>query len=432
MKHWSKLLTLLFAFILIQQTAQAQKGISYWEIRRIVKHLSSDEMRGREAGSENARMAAQYISNYFEELELEPLPGEYSYYQNFDIYELENKDLSLQINELPIPKDEFFMISQQQEVNWKDLSDVQHIHIGKEEDFGQKMRELYNTEKNMLVTVDGKHSDLFNRYSNYFGGAFKTMKLQEGATKVFVLSNEISVNSIDFKAEREVTKIQMANVAGMIPGKSRPEEYVVFSAHYDHIGIMDAQEGDSIANGADDDASGTTAVMALARHFKEIGGAERSLIFVGFTAEEMGGYGSRYFSQQLDSDKIMAMFNIEMIGKESKFGPRTAFITGYERSDFGKLLQEELQGSKFEFHPDPYPEQNLFYRSDNATLARLGVPAHTISTTQIDKDKYYHTVKDEFKTLELRNMRRIIEAIAISSKGIVNGEQTPSRVEGVK
>ncbi len=217
------------------------------------------------------------------------------------------------------------------------------------------------------------------------------------------------------------------NVAGMIEGSSRPEEYVIFSAHYDHIGIRKPVEGDSIANGADDDASGVTAVILLAKYFQQHR-PERSVIFVTFTGEEMGGFGSRYFSKQLDPAKIMAMFNIEMIGKESKFGRNSAFITGYERSDFGKILQQNLQGSSFHFYPDPYPEQQLFYRSDNATLARLGVPAHTISTTQIDKDKLYHSVDDEVESLDMQNIADIIEAIAVSAGSIVNGKDTPTRV----
>ncbi len=217
------------------------------------------------------------------------------------------------------------------------------------------------------------------------------------------------------------------NVVGMIKGSSKPDEYVIFSAHYDHIGILKPTEEDSIANGADDDASGVTAVILLADYFKEHA-PERSVVFVAFTAEEIGGFGSRYFSQQLDPAKIVAMFNIEMIGKESKFGRNSAFITGFERSDFGTILQRNLEGSSFRFHPDPYPEQRLFYRSDNATLARLGVPAHTISTTQIDKDTLYHSVNDEVESMDMKNIADIIEAIAISSGSIVGGKDAPTRI----
>ncbi len=87
----------------------------------------------------------------------------------------------------------------------------------------------------------------------------------------------------------------------------------------------------------------------------------------------------------MNADKVMAMFNIEMIGTESKWGRNSAYITGYERSDMGKILQANLADSKFHFEPDPYPKQNLFYRSDNATLAALGVPAHTISTSKMEE-----------------------------------------------
>ncbi len=217
------------------------------------------------------------------------------------------------------------------------------------------------------------------------------------------------------------------NVVGMIHGTGQPEEYVIFSGHYDHIGIQKAEAEDSIANGADDDASGITAVILLANYFKQHPPV-RSVIFAAFTAEEIGGFGSRYFSQQLAPEKIVAMFNVEMIGKESKFGRNSAFITGFERSDFGTILQKNLESSTFRFHPDPYPEQRLFYRSDNATLAHLGVPAHTISTTQIDKDTLYHSVNDEVESLDMQNIADIIEAIAVSAKSIVGGIDAPTRI----
>ncbi|SMC70561.1 M20/M25/M40 family metallo-hydrolase [Pedobacter africanus] len=218
------------------------------------------------------------------------------------------------------------------------------------------------------------------------------------------------------------------NVAGMIPGKSKPNEIVVFSAHYDHLGIIKANGTDSIANGADDDASGTTAVIALAKYYKALNNNERTLIFIAFTAEEIGGFGSRHFSKKLNPDDVVAMFNIEMIGKESKFGKNAAFITGYDKSDFGKILQKNLAGTEFTFHPDPYIRQQLFYRSDNATLAALGVPAHTISTDQIDKDEFYHTVKDEYETLDTSNILSTIKSIAKSAISIIKGTDTPTRI----
>ena len=186
---------------------------------------------------------------------------------------------------------------------------------------------------------------------------------------------------------------------------------------------------DSIFNGANDDASGTTAVIILANYFKKLNNNERTLVFAAFTAEEVGGFGSQYFSQQTDPSKVVAMFNIEMIGTYSKWGANSAFITGYEKTDMGKILTTNLEGSQFRFYPDPYPEQQLFYRSDNATLARLGVAAHTISTSKMDVEKFYHTQDDEIETLDIKNMTEIIKAIAVSSTSIIKGKETPSRVD---
>jgi len=124
----------------------------------------------------------------------------------------------------------------------------------------------------------------------------------------------------------------------------------------------------------------------------------------------------------------MAMFNIEMIGTESKWGKNSAYITGYEKTDMGKILEKNLTGTGFTFYPDPYTEQQLFYRSDNATLARQGVPAHTISTSKMDSEPNYHKVSDEMGTLDMDNMAMIIKAIALSSKTIVAGKDSPSRV----
>jgi Zn-dependent M28 family amino/carboxypeptidase len=232
------------------------------------------------------------------------------------------------------------------------------------------------------------------------------------------------------KAEPDSSQRKLANVVGILPGRSKKNEYVIFSGHYDHLGIGTPDScGDSIYNGANDDASGTTAVIMLARYFSKKHDNERTLVFAAFTAEEIGEYGSQYFSRQFDPSSVMAMFNIEMIGTGSKWGKNSAYITGFERTDMGRILEKNLQGSPFTFYPDPYPEQGLFYRSDNASLARQGVPAHTISTSKMDSEKYYHTQADEIGTLDMDNMARIIRSIALASRSIVRGVDTPTRVD---
>ena len=231
-------------------------------------------------------------------------------------------------------------------------------------------------------------------------------------------------------------KLNMLNVMGIIPGKSKNKktrnEVVVFSAHYDHLGIVAPVKGDSIANGADDDASGVTAMITLAHYFKKQGNNQRTLMFVAFTGEEIGLVGSSYFGKQLKKAalaKIVAGINIEMVGKASKFGRKGAFITGYGYSNLGKILQANAKGTGFTFHPDPYKKYNLFQRSDNYALARHGIPAHTISSVDIANDVHYHKVSDEVATLDIENLTDMIEAVALGVRSIVAGKDTPTRVK---
>jgi Zn-dependent M28 family amino/carboxypeptidase len=257
---------------------------------------------------------------------------------------------------------------------------------------------------------------------------------QNSYLQTFQMVKKINANkraSYSFDLSQEGDKVMLSNVVGIIPGKSKPNEYVIFSGHFDHLGISsrNLKDNDSIYNGANDDAAGVTAMIMLAKYFKKLNNNERTLIFAAFNAEEMGGFGATYFSKQFDPAQVVAMFNIEMIGTESKWGKNSAFITGFEKTNMGELLQKNLTGTNFTFYPDPYPTQQLFYRSDNATLARLGVPAHTISTSKMDNEPNYHKASDEVATLDLKNMNQIIKAIALSSKGIVAGIETPTRVE---
>ncbi len=232
----------------------------------------------------------------------------------------------------------------------------------------------------------------------------------------------------NYRQSFEKEGLELFNVVGVLEGKEKKDEFVVVSAHYDHLGILKAVNGDSIANGADDDASGVTAVLTLAKYFKDKDNNARSIVFVAFTAEEKGLWGSNYFGTQVNPDEIVAGINIEMIGKDSKFGPKTAFLTGFERSDFGEIIQKNLKGTDYKLFPDPYKEFQLFYRSDNASLARLGIPAHTFSTCPIDKDVYYHTVDDEVETLDVGTITETIRAIAVGTRSIIDGSTTPSRL----
>lgn len=410
--------------------AQEIKAISQTDVERLMKTLASDQMQGRQVFTPGIEKAAAFIQEEFKNAGLEPLPGQKDFAQQFTVYDLQPVQAKAKVDGKMIGEDHLFALTGQEQISWQDQSSRHVQYIGPDEDFRQAVSAARNANQDVLVQVHLKHQEQFDRIKAYYAGQ-GSLHLDPDSQKtvVYLLMDGPPLKSYEINIRSKVQKRTLTNVAGMIPGKSRPEEIVVFSAHYDHIGILPPANGDSIANGADDDASGTAAVIALAQHFKRMPQPERTLIFVAFSAEEIGGYGSRYFSTQLNPDQIVAMFNIEMIGKPSKFGPNTAFITGFDRSDFGTIVQSGLHSTPYRFYPDPYPDQNLFYRSDNATLARLGVPAHTISSDQIDRDPYYHTVDDELETLNMAHLTNMIRAIALGAQDVVAGKATPTRID---
>jgi hypothetical protein len=406
------------------------KLISKDDVARIIKTLSADDMQGRATFTPGIEKAATFIESEYKKAGLKPMEGNTGYRQNFTMVRSTPVSLTASINGKIIVADSAFA-SSTDSFKWASDKDVQIVTVGPDKNFRTEYRAASQSGKKTLLLIDPKFKDLFNRVKSYLGVGSTNFKGKVKQPLVFVLGKFDNATSFDVNCDIKNEELPLFNVAGIIPGKTKPNEYVVFSGHYDHLGIIKPDKPgvtDSIANGADDDASGTTAVLSLAKYYKKLNNNARTLIFVAFTAEEIGEYGSQYFAKQVDADKVVAMFNIEMIGKASKFGTNSAFITGFERSDFGKILQKNLEGTAFKFYPDPYPDQDLFYRSDNASLAEVGVPAHTISTDQIDIDKLYHTVGDEFSTLDVDNITSAIRAIALSSRTIVSGQDTPTRV----
>lgn len=404
------------------------KLITQADVERVIKTLAADDMQGRGTFTPGIEKAASFIESEYKKAGLMPFPGDDGYRQNFTMARVTPVKTFVNINGKLIAADSVFVNTSAPSLNWTNNIDVEIVKLSAGKNFRTEYMSYIQSGKKMLILVDPQFTAVFNTLKDRSKKGSVSNKTNDNQALVFVLGNHDDLKSFDVSYTGKLEQLPLFNVAGMIPGKTKPNEYVIFSGHYDHLGIIKPVQGDSIANGADDDASGTTAVIELAKYFKKINNNARTLVFVAFTAEEIGEFGSQHFAKTIDPDKVVAMFNIEMIGKPSKWGEMSAFITGFDRSDFGTILQKNLEDSFFKFYPDPYPDQNLFYRSDNASLAAVGVPAHTISTDKIDIDKLYHTVKDEVSTLDMANITSAIRAIALSSRTIVSGKDTPKRV----
>jgi hypothetical protein len=211
---------------------------------------------------------------------------------------------------------------------------------------------------------------------------------------------------------REV-EIPLKNVVGLLRGTDLADEYVLVTAHYDHVGLRPrADGGDGIYNGADDDASGTTAVLCLAEWFAARSERpRRSLVFVGFSAEEKGLRGSQAFvaDPPLPLDKIAAVVNLEMLGRPEPDREPYAWVTGAALSDFAALAAPALARAgvglvDFEMGP------RLFFASDNLPFAQAGVVAHSISAGTLHAD--YHQPGDEADRVDLRHMTQVIRGLA--------------------
>lgn len=243
------------------------------------------------------------------------------------------------------------------------------------------------------------------------------------------------VKAVRVHASVEQAEVPASNVVGVIRGvgtKERPElaeEGVVFSAHYDHIGMLRGNVpagGDAIRNGADDDASGCAAVLELAEALAAGPKPARTLVFLFATAEEIGLIGTEWHigAPLVPLAKTVCNLNFEMIGRPDSLvgGAGKLWLTGDERSNLG----DAFRALGMPVVADPRPRQRFFERSDNYAYARRGVVAQTLSTFEPEKHKDYHGVDDELERLDLDHMAAAIRASLPGVRALADGSLTPA------
>ncbi|WP_420128949.1 M20/M25/M40 family metallo-hydrolase [Longimicrobium sp.] len=230
------------------------------------------------------------------------------------------------------------------------------------------------------------------------------------------------MESLDALAEVPAEQRRQAfNVIGMVPGSDPAlrHEAVIVGAHYDHVGIGRAVDGDSIYNGADDDGSGSVAVLEVARALARGPAPRRTVVFFFATGEEVGMLGTRWYLRHpvVALDSTVAGLMIEMIGRPDSLagGPGRAWLTGYERSTVSQILA----GAGVPIVPDPRPDQDFFNRSDNTPFALQGVPAHALSSFGLHAD--YHQPGDETERIDWDHMTRVVQAAMDATRALADG-----------
>lgn len=266
----------------------------------------------------------------------------------------------------------------------------------------------------------------------------------EGATSngssVIVLSSNDVANLIDKKdgltisghcREASQKAVPLRNVVGLLRGSdpSLADTVVMISAHYDHVGMKESGEGDRIFNGANDDASGTTAVVEIANALAGLSQKpKRSILFVAFFGEEHGMLGSRYYARHpvVPIDKTVADINIEQVGRPwpvDKSGRLRASVTGFDYSDVVKSMERAANFADVELYKNGNNDGRFFFASDNISLAEKGVPAHTVCTAFDFPD--YHQPGDQWEKLDYESMTRVTRMIALTALLVADSVQPP-------
>ncbi len=222
----------------------------------------------------------------------------------------------------------------------------------------------------------------------------------------------------------EVRGLDGYNMVGFLEGNDPvlKKEFVILGAHYDHVGVEKLVDGDSIANGANDNAAGTVAVIELAKHFGATKNNKRSMLFILFSAEEIGLQGAKHISSRLKNEglDLYTLVNFEMIGVPMNNNEYLAYLTGFENSNMAEKFNEYANSKVLGFLPQA-KEYSLFQRSDNYPFyLDFQVPSQTISTFDFTNYEFYHHVADEASRMNYPHMVNLIEKVIPGISGIVN------------
>ncbi|KAB7530797.1 M28 family peptidase [Flagellimonas olearia] len=294
---------------------------------------------------------------------------------------------------------------------------------------------------NVESWISGESAQKMFDASSMKGQDYKTLARNKDFNPI-PLDLTVSVG-ITNTIKKDVSK----NVVALLPGTERKDEYIIYSAHWDHFGVGKAIDGDSIYNGAVDNASGTAALLAIAEAFKKSGDTKRSIVFIEVTGEEQGLLGSAYYAENpiYDPKKTVANINIDALDSPGKMKDLT--ITGYGHSEMDEYAKEAAEKQNRYVIPDPEAEKGYFFRSDHFNFAKIGIPAlyasgayegFEISIEDIKKynDHYrmykYHQPSDEYdpETTELSGIQLDLQLLFTVGFKLANEDYFPKWYDG--
>lgn len=444
------------------QPAMRIPGSSRIEERNVRAHmefLAGDALQGRGSGTQFELIAAKYLASMLQQFGIEPAgeigaSGGKTYIQTVNVTRntfAENPKLTYGSTVLEFGKDMVVYQLASEKISGKlqklkpgdspKSGEIIFIRAGDENSF-PNLDSIAENAPAIIVEENPQRRSFWDRLAAR-KVSFTTLggDRSKPAPATIIVSKD-SADALSKAADG--TQIEIAgklgepqtsrtwNAVGKITGNDSKlaSEVILLSAHLDHLGVREnAPTADKIFNGADDDASGCVAVLELARELAKDQRPKRTIYFVFYGSEEAGGFGSRYFVENLafPKEKLIANLQFEMLGRaDPKVGIDELWLTGFDRSDLGAELAR--RGAKLV--NDPHPDQNFFQRSDNYTLARQGIIAHTVSSFNLHKD--YHQASDEIETIDFGHLTRSINAMLNPIEWLVNSDFKPVWYEGKK
>ncbi len=476
MKTIYTILCILLCTLAIAQEdkAKVEETVRQSAIEGHIYFLASDELRGREAGEAGADIAAKYLGTTLRRFGVQPVPGaQEGYYQPVALRKIANAtDVSVQLGDKA-----YADVICHTNTNLDLSTEVVYINYGLESDYkktenysgkillakaGAKdisdARSLYRLSMQKLKLAEAKGAKAIVEVHDFEEAYWENVKhynergsltlIDEEAETPALTTAHLWVNAKDFSfdniskgmlslkgAKNEV--ITSYNVVGMVEGTDPKlkDEFIIYSAHYDHVGVgAPNAAGDSIYNGARDNAVGTVTVLSAAENIAKYP-TRRSALFMLFTAEEKGLLGSKHYVENplIPLNKMVYCFNSD---NASYNDTSVATIVGLERTTASAHIKNAASAFGIKAIDDPAPEQNLFDRSDNVHFAKKGIPAPTFSLgfTAFDAEvfKYYHQPADNPDNLDYEYLHKFFSAYVLSCRNIANADETPFWVTGDK
>ncbi|PHR15002.1 MAG: aminopeptidase [Aequorivita sp.] len=482
MKKYTLLFIALFSFIsTFSQTEKekVQATITQNKIEGHIYFLADDLLKGRETGTPENKIAASYLANTLRGYGVKPVNNNvmkgantHSYFQEIKLNKvspikrlvlaIDGKELKkkavIKPNKMEITTQGIYLgYGLEEDYKGKDVSEkIVVIRSGGPQTTDARAAFGLIEQKEALAKKNGAIAvielvDVNETIWNFIDHRFNSEKLEiaENETskstekKVGYLwvqdENHIFAKSLEGKNAmntklmmegEDKTEILTQNVIGMVEGTDPKlkNEYIIYSAHYDHVGIGTPDEtGDEIYNGARDNAVGTTTVLSIAENIAKYP-TKRSALFILFTGEEKGLLGSQYYvdNPMLPLNKMVYCFNSDNAGYNDT---SVISIIGLSRTSASENIKEAATTFGLKAIDDSAPEQNLFDRSDNVVFAQKGIPAPTFSlgfqSFDGDVTKYYHQPGDEANTLDYEYLLKFFQSYVLAGRLIANDTKTP-------